>query len=134
MFTVRQFLLLLILSPLALAFSFTFEQTSLTQCETVNVQWQGGSPPFYMTIMVSDLWAVSLFGFTEVSTLILSLHARPTESPICVSADSNSLPWITHLISVSLIPHGILAPRQDLMPGLSTVSLGVRPGCRFMLM
>lgn len=41
-----------LLIPAALGFSFTFDRDP-TQCGVVNVRWEGGSPPFRLTIIVS---------------------------------------------------------------------------------
>jgi hypothetical protein len=46
-------LLLCIFAPTALSYAFTLDSDAPTQCEAVQVNWQGGTPPFYMTVMVS---------------------------------------------------------------------------------
>jgi hypothetical protein len=42
--------------PLTLGFSFSIDSSGLKQCGTASVSWNGGTPPFYLTLIVSSLF------------------------------------------------------------------------------
>lgn len=44
--------LALLLSPAVHGFSFAVDTTTPVQCGVVNFEWQGGQPPFILTIIV----------------------------------------------------------------------------------
>ena len=49
------YLLAATILPFVFGFTFSFGTTSLAECGTVDVNWQGGSPPFSLSIIVSYL-------------------------------------------------------------------------------
>ena len=46
-------LVLALIVPVVMSFTFELDSSAPVQCGTVNLKWQGGVPPFYMTVMVS---------------------------------------------------------------------------------
>lgn len=42
----------ILLLPLSLGFSFTLNSTAVSQCGVTSVHWSGGTPPFYLTVIV----------------------------------------------------------------------------------
>ena len=53
--TICHLALAIVLIPIIHGFTFSLDQTSPEQCGTVIVSWQGGSPPFSLSIIVGHI-------------------------------------------------------------------------------
>jgi hypothetical protein len=76
----------LLLLPLSLGFSFTLNSTAVSQCGITSVHWSGGTPPFYLTVIVglrsTRLYLLLRRRFCLVSRLRLASSSRAAFAPL----------------------------------------------------